>query len=88
MIDVEKGIILHSAKMTLNRWSEYENKLPVFAADCVKKLPIKGAKTAHLRSISWAYPITMNAAKTEFSINVYPSMEKSQLTRITLSKIE
>lgn len=160
MVDVEKGVILHSAKMTLNTWNEYENKLPAFASDCVKKLPVpnyftgtwsgtiytdefsdyyeimfgekskctvkvtsagsdgnetvqegsgtysyvddgfsggkifklnvhfKGAKISHLRSINWAYPISMNGTKTEFSINVYPSAEKIQLTRITLSKIE
>ncbi len=40
MIDVEKGAILHSAKMKLNFWSEYEEKLPVFASECVKKMPI------------------------------------------------
>jgi len=40
MIDVEKGAILHSAKMTLNYWSEYEQKLPLFASECVKKMPI------------------------------------------------
>ncbi len=40
MIDVEKGTIIHSAKMTLNFWSDYEQKLPVFAAECVKKMPV------------------------------------------------
>ena len=37
MIDVEKGTIIHSAKMTLNFWSGYEQKLPVFAVECIKK---------------------------------------------------
>lgn len=40
MVDVEKGTILHSAKMKLNFWSEYEEKLPVFASECVRKMPI------------------------------------------------
>ena len=39
MVDVEKGTILHSAKMTLNYWSDYEQKLPAFAAECVRKMP-------------------------------------------------
>ena len=30
MVDVEKGTILHSAKMTHNYWSDYEQKLPAF----------------------------------------------------------
>lgn len=40
MIDVEKGTIIHSAKMTLNFWRDYEQKLPAFAAECVKKMPV------------------------------------------------
>ena len=40
MIDVEKGAILHSAKMKLNFWNEYEQKLPAFASECVRKMPI------------------------------------------------
>ena len=40
MIDVEKGTILHSAKMKLNYWNEYEQKLPAFASECVLKMPI------------------------------------------------
>ena len=40
MIDVEKGTILHSAKMKLNYWNEYEQKLPAFASECVRKMPI------------------------------------------------
>ena len=40
MIDVEKGTILHSAKMKLNFWNEYEQKLPAFASECVRKMPI------------------------------------------------
>ena len=40
MVDVEKGTILHSAKMKLNFWSEYEEKLPVFVSECVRKMPI------------------------------------------------
>ena len=40
MIDVEKGAILHSAKMKLNYWNEYEQKLPAFASECVRKMPL------------------------------------------------
>ena len=40
MVDVESGKVLHSAKMTLNFWSDYEEKLPLFALDCVNKMPI------------------------------------------------
>ena len=40
MIDVETGKVLHSAKMKLNFWSDYEEKLPAFALDCINKLPI------------------------------------------------
>ncbi|MGP1438905.1 MAG: CsgG/HfaB family protein [Treponema sp.] len=40
MIDVEKGTILHSAKMKLNLWNEYEQKLPTFASECVRKMPV------------------------------------------------
>ena len=40
MVDVEKGTILHSAKMKLDFWSEYEQKLPAFASECVRKMPI------------------------------------------------
>lgn len=40
MIDVEKGAILHSAKMKLNYWNEYEQKLPTFASECVRKMPL------------------------------------------------
>ena len=39
MIDVEKGTVLHSAKMSLNFWNEYESQLPKFASECVKKIP-------------------------------------------------
>ena len=40
MVDIEKGTILHSAKMKLNFWSEYEKKLPVFASECMRKMPV------------------------------------------------
>ena len=40
MIEVETGKILHSAKMNLNEWTDYEKKLPQFAKDCVAKMPI------------------------------------------------
>ncbi|MGP1512486.1 MAG: CsgG/HfaB family protein [Treponema sp.] len=160
MIDVEKGTIIHSAKMTLNFWSDYEQKLPVFAAECVKKMPVpnlftgvwsgsistdefddnyeirfgekskcavkvtsvdaagcetvqegigtysysgdalsggkmfrlnvafKGAKIPRLRKIEWAYPVSMNAQKNEFSLNVRPSAKSDTLVRLTLNKEE
>ena len=160
MVDVEKGTILHSAKMTLNYWSDYEQKLPAFAAECVRKMPapnyftgvwtgtlsgddfedyyeisfgekskctvkvtstsplgvetvqeasgtyscasdsfsggkmfrlnavFKGAAAPHLRKIEWAYPISMNAAKNAFSINIYPDPKKDTLVRLTLNKTE
>jgi len=40
MVDVESGKVLHSAKMKLNFWSDYEEKLSLFALDCVNKIPI------------------------------------------------
>lgn len=40
MIEVETGKILHSAKMTLEEWSDYEKQLPKFAKDCVAKMPV------------------------------------------------
>ena len=160
MVDVEKGTILHSAKMTLNYWSDYERKLPAFAAECVRKMPapnyftgvwtgtlsgddfedyyeisfgekskctvkvtstsplgvetvqeargtyscasdsfsggkmfrlnavFKGATVPRLRKIEWAYPISMNAAKNAFSINIYPDPKKDTLVRLTLNKTE
>ncbi len=160
MIDVEKGTVLHSAKMKLNFWSDYEEKLPAFAADCVQKIPMpniftgvwtgsvsgedfddyyeisfagkskctikvttvteagtetmqegngsfsyasdsvsggkmfrlnavfRGAKIQRLRKIAWAYPVSMNADKTEFSINIYPDPKKEDLVRLTLRKTE
>ena len=39
MIEVETGKILHSAKMSLDVWSDYEKQLPQFAKDCVDKMP-------------------------------------------------
>ena len=160
MVDVETGVILHSAKMKLGLWGEYEQKLPLFASECVRKIPIpnyftgswsgsvsgddfedyyeitfgekskctvkvtsinqlgietvqetrgtyscatdlfskgkifrlnavfKGASIPHLRKIEWAYPISMNASKTSFSINIYPSCKKEGLVRLTLNKVE
>lgn len=41
LLDVESGKILHSAKIKLNFWKEYEEKLPIFARECVKKMPTK-----------------------------------------------
>lgn len=40
-IDVETAKILCSAKMSVSSWSEFNRLLPNFAADCVKKLPVK-----------------------------------------------
>ena len=40
MIEVETGKVLHSAKISLNVWSDYEKQLPQFAADCVAKIPV------------------------------------------------
>jgi len=160
MVDVEKGTILHSAKMTLNYWSDYEQKLPAFAAECVSKMPVpnyftgvwagmlsdddfedyyeisfgekskctvkvttmnplggetvqeatgtyscapdsfssgkmfrlnavfKGATLPRLRKIEWAYPISMNAEKNAFSINIYTDAKKETLVRLTLNKTE
>ncbi len=160
MIDVEKGRVLHSAKMKLNFLSGYKEKLPAFAADCVQKIPtpniftgvwtvsvsvedfddyyeisfgekskctvkvtsvtesgtevtqegngsfsyvsdsvlggkmfclnaiFRGAKIPRLRKIAWAYPVSMNADKTEFSINIYPDPKKEDLVRLTLRKME
>ena len=160
MVDVEKGTILHSTKMTLNYWSDYEQKLPAFAAECVSKMPVpnyftgvwtgtlsgddfedyyeisfgekskctvkvstmnplggetiqeatgtyscapdsfsggkmfrlnavfKGATLPRLRKIEWAYPISMNAEKNAFSINLYTDAKKETLVRLTLNKTE
>ena len=40
MIEVETGKILHSAKMSLDVWSDYEKQLPKFVKDCVEKMPV------------------------------------------------
>jgi len=48
----------------------------------------RGASISHLRKIDWAYPISMNASKTSFSINIYPSSKKEELVRLTLNKVE
>ena len=48
----------------------------------------KGAAAPHLRKIEWAYPISMNAAKNAFSINIYPDAKKDTLVRLTLNKTE
>lgn len=41
LLDVESGKILHSEKIKLNSWKEYEEKLPLFAKECIKKMPTK-----------------------------------------------
>ena len=48
----------------------------------------KGAAAPHLRKIEWAYPISMNAEKNAFSINVYTDAKKDTLVRLTLNKTE
>lgn len=40
MIEVETGKVLHSAKMSLDVWSDYEKQLPKFAKDCIDKIPV------------------------------------------------
>ena len=146
MVDVEKGTILHSAKMTLNYWSDYEQKLPAFTgvwtgtlsgddfedyyeisfgekSKCTVKVStinplggetvqeatgtyscapdsfsggkmfrlnalFKGATLPRLHKIEWAYPISMNAEKNIFSINIYTNAKKETLVRLTLNKTE
>ncbi|MBQ7538794.1 MAG: hypothetical protein IJT42_07500 [Treponema sp.] len=39
-IDVETARILSTAKMTCASWSEFDKKLPSFAKDLVKKIPV------------------------------------------------
>lgn len=48
----------------------------------------KGAKIPRLRKIEWAYPVSMNAQKNEFSLNVRPSAKSDTLVRLTLNKGE
>ena len=48
----------------------------------------KGAKIPRLRKVEWAYPVSMNEQKNEFSINVRPTPKNDTLVRLTLSKEE
>ena len=64
MIDVEKGTILHSAKMKLNYWNEYEQKLPAFASECVRKMPLPNYFTG-----LWTGTVSAGDAEDYYEIN-------------------
>lgn len=68
MIDVETGKVLHSAKMTLNVWSDYEKQLPQFAKDCVDKMP-----TPDYFVGTWQTSVSTENADYDYEITLQPN---------------
>lgn len=68
MIEVETGKILHSAKMTLEVWSDYEKQLPKFAKDCVDKLPIPDYFVG-----TWSCFVSSDKADYDYEIQLQPN---------------
>ena len=78
MIEVETGKILHSAKISLNVWSDYERLLPKFAADCVAKIPVPDyfvgtwETTVSTEAIDYEYQIKLQAnGKCSVTVTTY-----------------
>ena len=63
MIEVETGKVLHSAKISLNVWSDYERLLPKFAADCVAKIPVPDYFAG-----TWETSLSTDTADYEYQI--------------------
>lgn len=68
MIEVETGKILHSAKMSLDVWKDYEKQLPKFAADCVDKLP-----TPNYFVGTWSCFVSSDNADYDYEIQLQPN---------------
>jgi TolB-like protein len=45
MIDLETALAVHSARMTLGTWDEYDWKVYIFAQEFIEKIPIKNIFT-------------------------------------------
>lgn len=65
MIEVETGKILHSAKMSLDVWSDYEKQLPKFAKDCVEKMPIPDYFVG-----TWQTSVSTDSADYDYEIKL------------------
>ena len=68
MIEVETGKVLHSAKISLNVWSDYERLLPKFAADCVAKIPVPDYFAG-----TWETTISTDTTDYEYQIKLQPN---------------
>jgi TolB-like protein len=68
MIEVETGKVLHSAKISLNVWSDYEKKLPQFAADCVARIPMPDYFVG-----TWEAIVSTDAIDYEYQIKLQPN---------------
>lgn len=68
MIEVETGKVLHSAKMTLDVWSDYEKQLPQFAKDCVDKMP-----TPDYFVGTWQTSVSTENADYDYEITLQPN---------------
>lgn len=65
MIEVETGKILHSAKMSLDVWSDYEKQLPKFAKDCVEKMPVPDYFAG-----TWQTSVSTDSADYDYEIKL------------------
>ncbi len=68
MIEVETGKVLHSAKMSLNVWSDYEKQLPQFAKDCVDKMP-----TPDYFVGTWQTSVSTENADYDYELTLQPN---------------
>ncbi|MBR2316916.1 MAG: hypothetical protein IKA37_02990 [Spirochaetales bacterium] len=82
MIEVETGKVLHSAKISLNVWSDYEKKLPQFAADCVARIPMPDYFVG-----TWEAIVSTDAIDYEYQIKLQPN-GKCSVTVTTTCEVE
>ena len=68
MIEVETGKILHSAKMSLDVWKDYEKQLPNFAKECVDKMP-----TPDYFVGTWQCFVSSDKADYDYEIQLQPN---------------
>ena len=82
MIEVETGKVLHSAKISLNVWSDYERLLPKFAADCVAKIPMPDYFAG-----TWEAIVSTDATDYEYQIKLQAN-GKCSVTVTTTCEVE
>ena len=68
MIEVETGKVLHSAKMSLDVWSDYEKQLPKFAKDCVDKIPVPDYFAG-----TWQTSVSTENADYDYELTLQPN---------------